>query len=222
MAVEATGLAKRFGATRALGGVDLAVASGSVYGLLGPNGAGKTTMVRILATLLAPDSGQARVLGHDVAADPGAVRRRIALAGQFVTVDDDLTSRENLVVLGRLAGLARRAAKDRAAELLAACGLEKPATQQVKTYSGGMRRRLDLAVGLLLRTSQAVMSIGSAVLFPLTLASNVFVAPRPCPAGCRRSSRPTRSATSSPPSAHSCTATPPPGNWPGCCSPQRR
>ena len=148
LAILATGLAKKFRSTQAVVSVDLAVASGTVYGLLGPNGAGKTTTVRILATLLAPDAGQAQVLGHDVMTQAGAVRRRIALAGQFATVDDDLTGRENLVLLGRLAGLARRAARARAAELLAAFGLEKPAARQVKTFSGGMRRRLDLAASL--------------------------------------------------------------------------
>ncbi|MBO0815827.1 MAG: ATP-binding cassette domain-containing protein [Actinobacteria bacterium] len=149
LAVEATGLVKRFGSTRALAGVDLAVAAGTVYGLLGPNGAGKTTTVRILATLIRPDSGRARVLGHDVAAEPGAVRRRIALAGQAATVDEDLTGRENLVFLARLAGLSRTAAKARASGLLAAFGLEKPASRPVRTYSGGMRRRLDLAASLI-------------------------------------------------------------------------
>ena len=150
-AVEATGLTKGFGGTPALTGVDLAVARGSIYGLLGPNGAGKTTTVRILATLLAPDGGSARVLGHDVATEAAAVRRRVALAGQFATVDDDLTGSENLVLLGRLAGLPRRAAKARAAGLLTAFGLERSAARQVKTFSGGMRRRLDLAASIITR-----------------------------------------------------------------------
>jgi ABC-2 type transport system ATP-binding protein len=151
LAIEATGLAKRFGPALAVAGVDLAVAAGTVYGLLGPNGAGKTTTVRILATLLAPDGGRARVLGHDVVREAAAVRRRIAVTGQFATVDDDLTGRENLVLLGRLAGLARRAARARAAELLAAFGLGKSASRQVKTFSGGMRRRLDLAASIIVR-----------------------------------------------------------------------
>ncbi len=151
LAVEAVGLVKSFGGTRAVSGVDLAVARGSIYGLLGPNGAGKTTTVRILATLLAPDGGRARVLGHDVVTDAANVRRRVALAAQFATVDDELTGWENLVLLGRLAGLARRAAKARAAGLLAAFGLEKAAAQQVKTFSGGMRRRLDLAASIVVR-----------------------------------------------------------------------
>ena len=151
LAIEAERLEKRFGDTWALAGVDLAVAPGTVYGLLGPNGAGKTTMVRILATLLAPDGGRARVAGHDVAAEPRLVRRAIALAGQSATVDEDLTGRENLVFMARLAGLRRAAAKARAAELLAAFGLEAAAARQVKAYSGGMRRRLDLAASLIAR-----------------------------------------------------------------------
>jgi ABC-2 type transport system ATP-binding protein len=148
-AVEAAGLVKRFGAARALDGVDLIVPAGTVYGLLGPNGAGKTTTVRILATLLAPDAGSARVLGRDVITEAHAVRRMIALAGQSATVDEDLTGRENLVFLGRLAGLGRRAARDRAAELLAGFGLEQAAGRQAKAFSGGMRRRLDLAASLI-------------------------------------------------------------------------
>jgi ABC-2 type transport system ATP-binding protein len=150
-AIEASALVRRFGADVALDGVDLAIPAGSVYGLLGPNGAGKTTTVRILATLLAPDSGYARVLGRDVVREAAAVRRRISLAGQAATVDDDLTGAENLVLLGRLAGLGRAAAKGRAAELLAALRLENAAARQVKAYSGGMRRRLDLAASVLVR-----------------------------------------------------------------------
>jgi ABC-2 type transport system ATP-binding protein len=150
-AVEASGLVKRFGTTRALDGADLVIAPGIVYGLLGPNGAGKTTTVRILATLLVPDGGTARVLGHDVAAEARSVRRRVALAGQAATVDDDLTGSENLVLVGRLAGLRWKAARARAAELLATFALEESAARQVKTYSGGMRRRLDLAASLVVR-----------------------------------------------------------------------
>jgi ABC-2 type transport system ATP-binding protein len=151
LAIEAERLEKRFGDKRALVGVNLAVPAGAVYGLLGPNGAGKTTTVRILATLLAPDGGRAWVAGHDVAAEPRSVRRAIALAGQAATVDEDLTGRENLVFLGWLAGLGRAAAKARAAGLLAAFGLEEAAARQVKAYSGGMRRRLDLAASLIVR-----------------------------------------------------------------------
>jgi ABC-2 type transport system ATP-binding protein len=151
LAIEAEGLEKSFGGRRALAGVDLAVGPGTVYGLLGPNGAGKTTMVRILATLLEPGGGRARVAGHDVATEPHLVRRAIALAGQSATVDEDLTGRENLVFLGRLAGLPRTAARARAAELLTTFGLLDAAARQARTYSGGMRRRLDLAASLITR-----------------------------------------------------------------------
>jgi ABC-2 type transport system ATP-binding protein len=150
-AIEAERLVKSFGGKRALAGVNLAIPAGTVYGLLGPNGAGKTTTVRILATLLAPDGGRAQVAGHDVASEPHLVRRAVALAGQAATVDDDLTGRENLVFLGRLAGLSRAAAKARAAELLAAFGLQEATARQAKAYSGGMRRRLDLAASLIAR-----------------------------------------------------------------------
>jgi ABC-2 type transport system ATP-binding protein len=149
LAIEARGLTKRFGATQALAGVDLAITRGSVYAVLGPNGAGKTTMVRILATLIAPDSGWARVLGEDVVGHAMKVRRRIAVTGQFATVDEDLTGWENLIFFGRLAGLPRAAARTRAADLLTWVGLEESARKQVKTFSGGMRRRLDLAASLI-------------------------------------------------------------------------
>jgi ABC-2 type transport system ATP-binding protein len=148
-AVQADGLRKRFGGTEALRCLDLTVAAGTVYGLLGPNGAGKTTTLRILATLLRPDGGRAVVLGHDVVQEAVAVRRRIALAGQAATVDEDLTGRENLLFLGRLSGLSRGGARTRAAALLEAFGLAGAAGKQVKTYSGGMRRRLDLAASFL-------------------------------------------------------------------------
>ncbi len=147
LAVDATGLVKRFGDTRAVDGLSLRVAAGSIYGLLGPNGAGKTTTVRLLATLLRPDDGRAVVLGHDVAREPEAVRRRISLTGQFASVDEDRTGAENLILLGRLLGLPQP--KARAAELLAAFDLGETATRQVKTYSGGQRRRLDIAASLL-------------------------------------------------------------------------
>jgi ABC-2 type transport system ATP-binding protein len=149
VAVAAEGLRKRFGASEALRGLDLTVTAGSIYGLLGANGAGKTTTVRILATLLRPDGGSAAVLGHDVVREAAAVRRRIALAGQAATVDDDLNGRENLVFLGRLSGLSRGGARARAAGLLEAFDLAGAAGKQVKTYSGGMRRRLDLAASFL-------------------------------------------------------------------------
>jgi ABC-2 type transport system ATP-binding protein len=149
VAVEAEGLRKRFGGTEAVCALDLTVAAGTIYGLLGPNGAGKTTTVRILATLLRPDGGRAVVLGHDVVREAAAVRRRITLAGQAATVDEDLTGRENLLFLGRLSGLSRHGARARAAGLLAAFDLAGAAGRQVKTYSGGMRRRLDLAASFL-------------------------------------------------------------------------
>jgi daunorubicin/doxorubicin transport system ATP-binding protein len=149
IAVEAEGLRKRFGATEALRGLSLTVAAGTIYGLLGPNGAGKSTTVRILATLLRPDGGRAAVLGHDLVRDAGSVRRRIALAGQAATVDEDLTGKENLLFLGRLCGLSRSGARARAAGLLEAFDLAGASAKQVKTYSGGMRRRLDLAASFL-------------------------------------------------------------------------
>ncbi len=176
LAVEAAGLVKSFGSTQAVTGVDLAVARGSIYGLLGPNGAGKTTTVRILATLLAPDGGRARVLGHDVVTDAAAVRRRVALAGQFATVDDDLTGWENLVLLGRLAGLARRAAKARAAGLLTAFGLEKSAARQVNTFSGGMRRRLDLATSIVVRADLFFLDEPTTGLDPASRAHGQVIA----------------------------------------------
>jgi len=148
LAIEATGLVKDFGSTRAVDGVDLAVRSGSVYGVLGPNGAGKTTTIRMLATLLRPDGGEARVLGHDIVSEADAVRGHVSLTGQLASVDEDLTGRENLVLLGRLLGLRRGAAKARAAELLDAFGLIDAAARLVKHYSGGMRRRLDIAASI--------------------------------------------------------------------------
>ena len=148
LAVEASGLEKSFGDTHAVAGVDLAVGAGSVYGVLGPNGAGKTTTIRILATLLAPDAGSARVLGHDVVEDGDAVRGLVSLTGQLASVDDDLTARENLILIGWLLGLKRPDAKTRADELLEAFGLADDAAKLVKNYSGGMRRRLDIAASL--------------------------------------------------------------------------
>jgi ABC-2 type transport system ATP-binding protein len=147
-AIETAGLVKHFGATRALDGVDLRVAQGTVYGLLGPNGAGKTTTIRILATLLQPTSGRATVLGHDVSREAAAVRKKVSLTGQFASVDEDLSGQENLVLVGRLLGLPWRAAKRRASELLEAFGLADAAGRQVLTYSGGERRRIDIAASL--------------------------------------------------------------------------
>ncbi len=148
LAIEASGLAKSFGDTRAVDGVDLAVRTGSVYGVLGPNGAGKTTTIRMLATLLRPDAGSARVLGHDIVEEADAVRGLVSLTGQLASVDEDLTGRENLMLLGRLLGLRRAHAKTRAAELLDAFGLGEAAGRLVKSYSGGMRRRLDIAASI--------------------------------------------------------------------------
>jgi ABC-2 type transport system ATP-binding protein len=148
LAIEASGLKKHFGDTRAVDGVDLAVGAGSVYGVLGPNGAGKTTTIRMLATLLRPDGGSARVLGHDVIEDGDAVRGLVALTGQLASVDEDLTGRENLILLGWLLGLRRPQAKARADELLEAFGLSDASAKLVKHYSGGMRRRLDIAASL--------------------------------------------------------------------------
>ncbi len=148
IAIETAGLAKAFGATRAVDGIDLVVRAGTVYGVLGPNGAGKTTTLRMLATLLRPSAGSARVLGHDIVADADAVRGAVSLTGQFASVDDELSGRENLVLLGRLLGLARRAADERAAELLDAFGLTDAADRLVRTFSGGMRRRLDIAASI--------------------------------------------------------------------------
>jgi ABC-2 type transport system ATP-binding protein len=148
IAIEAVGLAKHFGDTRAVDGLDLQVPTGSVYGVLGPNGAGKTTAIRVLATLLAPTAGSARVFGHDVVAEPEQVRSLVSLTGQFASVDEDLTGLENLVLLARLWGYDRVAARARAGDLLDAFGLAEAADRQVKTYSGGMRRRVDLAASI--------------------------------------------------------------------------
>jgi ABC-2 type transport system ATP-binding protein len=149
LAIEASDLVRTFGATRALDGVDLRVPAGTVYGLLGPNGAGKTTAVRVLATLLRPDGGEARVFGHDVVREADAVRGKVSLTGQYASVDEDLTGMENLVLLGRLLGHSKPGARERAARLLDAFGLSDAAERQVKKYSGGMRRRLDIAASIL-------------------------------------------------------------------------
>ncbi|MBO9570220.1 MAG: ATP-binding cassette domain-containing protein [Cellulomonas iranensis] len=148
LVIEAEGLTKRFGSTQALAGVDLVVPRGTVHGVLGPNGAGKTTAVRILSTLLTPDTGTARVNGLDVVRDAARVRRSIGLTGQYASVDEDLTGRQNLVLFGTLLDLGRTGARARAAELLAWFDLADAADRPAKTYSGGMRRRLDLAASL--------------------------------------------------------------------------
>jgi oleandomycin transport system ATP-binding protein len=152
-AIEAEGLTKRFGDTQALAGVDLAAREGTVLGVLGPNGAGKTTAVRVLATLQQPDGGTARVAGHDVVADPAAVRARIGLTGQYASVDEDLTGTQNLLLIGQLLGLRNAEARSRAAELLEWFDLSEAAGRIAKNYSGGMRRRLDLAASLVGRPS---------------------------------------------------------------------
>jgi ABC-2 type transport system ATP-binding protein len=151
LAIRAEGLTKQFGDVQALAGVDLAVPAGTVFGLLGPNGAGKTTAVRILTTILRPDGGRAEVLGLDVTAHPQAVREHIGLAGQFAAIDENLTGRENLQLVGRLAHLPKPVVRPRADELLERFGLSGAATRPARTYSGGMRRRLDLAAALVHR-----------------------------------------------------------------------
>jgi ABC-2 type transport system ATP-binding protein len=154
-AIEAEGLTKSFGDHQALRGVDLSVAAGTVCGLLGPNGAGKSTVVRILATLTSPDGGWARVAGHDVATRPDLVRRHVGLVGQNPAVDEKIAGRDNLRMFGRLQHLSERDARRRADELLDQFGLADAARRLVSTYSGGMRRRLDLAVSLI--TAPAVL-----------------------------------------------------------------
>ncbi|HUP87312.1 MAG TPA: ATP-binding cassette domain-containing protein [Acidimicrobiales bacterium] len=160
-AIEAEGLVKVYRSrkkeVRALDGLDLEVAEGTVLGLLGPNGAGKTTAVRILATLLKPDAGRATVAGYDVVREPDAIRRIIGLSGQYAAVDENLTGRENLFLVGRLTHQPRGGLKDRAADLLARFDLEDAADRTVKTYSGGMRRRLDLAAALVHRPPVLVL-----------------------------------------------------------------
>jgi ABC-2 type transport system ATP-binding protein len=147
-AIEAQGLVKVFGKHRAVDGVDLAIPKGAVYGFLGPNGAGKTTTIRVLATLLKPDGGSAKIFGHDLGKEGDAIRSRISLTGQYASIDEDLTGMENLVMMARLMGYGRREARVRASELLKAFGLEEAAKRQVKNYSGGMRRRIDIAASI--------------------------------------------------------------------------
>ena len=148
-AIEARGLVKHFGSTKAVDGVDLVVPTGTVYGVLGPNGAGKTTAVRMLATLLRPDAGQAKVFGHDVVTDSVAVRSLVGVTGQYASVDEDLSATENLIVFSRLLGKSRRASRQRASDLLEEFGLTAAAKRPLKEFSGGMRRRLDLAASLI-------------------------------------------------------------------------
>jgi ABC-2 type transport system ATP-binding protein len=156
LAVEAEGLVKTFGSTRALDGIDLQIPQGTVLGLLGPNGAGKTTAVRILSTLLRPDAGCAQVAGLDVLTDPHGVRGKIGLSGQYAAVDENLTGFENLYMIGRLYGMPRPRARARARVLISRFRLDEAAERTAKTYSGGMRRRLDLA-GALVANPEVVM-----------------------------------------------------------------
>ncbi|THF84649.1 ATP-binding cassette domain-containing protein [Cohnella fermenti] len=148
-AVEASGLVKLFGDNRAVDGVDLKVHAGTIYGVLGPNGAGKTTTIRMLATLLRPDGGSARIFGHDVTKESQVVRQLIGVTGQYASVDESLSATENLVIFSRLLGLGRAEAKRKAAELLEEFGLAEAAKRPLKNFSGGMRRRLDLAASLI-------------------------------------------------------------------------
>jgi len=150
-AVNASGITKSFGGHNALDHVDLAIETGSVFALLGPNGAGKTTMIRILATLVRPDSGSATVVGHDLLRDPDLVRGAISLTGQYAAVDDKLTGRENLEMMARLLHLGRRAARSRTGELLSTFDLADAADRRAGTYSGGLKRRLDLAISMIKR-----------------------------------------------------------------------
>lgn len=149
-AIEVSGLVKVFGETRAVDGVDLRVPAGAVYGLLGPNGAGKTTTARMLATLTRPTAGTARVFGHDIVEDPDTVRSLVSMTGQFASVDDDLTGLENMVMLARLLGFSWKDARIRGEDLLEAFGLTEAADRKVSTYSGGMRRRLDIAASIVI------------------------------------------------------------------------
>ncbi len=149
LAIEADGLVKVFGEQRAVDGVSLAVPRGAVYGVLGPNGAGKTTTIRMLATLMRPDGGSARIFGHDVVAEPTAVRSLVGVTGQYASVDEKLSATENLMIFSRLLGLSRRDARKRSADLLEEFGLTEVANKALENFSGGMRRRLDLAASLI-------------------------------------------------------------------------
>ncbi|SDX82914.1 ATP-binding cassette domain-containing protein [Paenibacillus sp. CF384] len=148
-AVEAHGLVKTFGDNRAVDGVDLQVRTGSIYGVLGPNGAGKTTTIRMLATLLRPDAGSARIFGHDVSKESQIVRQLIGVTGQYASVDESLSATENLIIFSRLLGLGRAESRRKAEELLEEFGLSEAAKRPLKNFSGGMRRRLDLAASLI-------------------------------------------------------------------------
>jgi ABC-2 type transport system ATP-binding protein len=170
LAIEANGLTKSFGRFRAVDGIDLAVPAGTVYAVLGPNGAGKTTTVRMLATLLRPDSGHARVFGFDVVRQATAVRSLIGVTGQYASVDEDLTAAENLTIFSRLLGLSKSQAKSKTEELLAEFGLEDAAGRTLKHFSGGMRRRLDLAASLISRPPLLFLDEPTTGLDPRTRA----------------------------------------------------
>ncbi|MBP2110665.1 ATP-binding cassette domain-containing protein [Paenibacillus silagei] len=148
-AIEAQGLVKIYGSNRAVDGVDLKVGTGMIYGVLGPNGAGKTTVIRMLATLLRPDAGSARIFGHDVAKEPQIVRQLIGVTGQYASVDESLSATENLIIFSRLHGLGRAESRSKASDLLEEFGLTEAAKRPLKNFSGGMRRRLDLAASLI-------------------------------------------------------------------------
>ncbi|TDQ40715.1 ATP-binding cassette domain-containing protein [Aureibacillus halotolerans] len=148
LAIEVKGLVKIFGEKRAVDGVDLSINKGMVYGFLGPNGAGKTTTIRMLATLLRPDEGEVRIFGHDLFTEADVIKQRISLTGQYASIDEDLTGFENLVMVSRLVGYTRQEAKVRARDLLHAFDLDDASAKQVKNYSGGMRRRIDIAASI--------------------------------------------------------------------------
>jgi ABC-2 type transport system ATP-binding protein len=169
-AVEARGLVKTFGENRAVDGVDLQVATGTVYGVLGPNGAGKTTTIRMLATLLRPDGGSATIFGHDVQREPQIVRQLIGVTGQYASVDETLSATENLVLFSRLLGLSRGDARRKASELLEEFGLTEAARRPLKNFSGGMRRRLDLAASLIARPPLIFLDEPTTGLDPRTRA----------------------------------------------------
>ncbi|MBM4520857.1 ATP-binding cassette domain-containing protein [Rhodococcus hoagii] len=169
-AIEAVGLVKTFGQQRAVDGVSLTVPTGAVYGVLGPNGAGKTTTVRMLATLLRPDGGEARIFGRDVVRESTAVRSLVGVTGQYASVDEDLTATENLVIFSRLLGLSRRDAKRKSTELLEEFGLTEAASKPLKNFSGGMRRRLDLAASLIARPPLLFLDEPTTGLDPRTRA----------------------------------------------------
>ncbi|MFI1919020.1 ATP-binding cassette domain-containing protein [Nocardia sp. NPDC020380] len=170
LAIEADDLVKVFGAQRAVDGVSLAVPRGAVYGVLGPNGAGKTTTIRMLATLLRPDGGSARIFGHDVVAEPTAVRSLVGVTGQYASVDEKLTATENLVIFSRLLGLSRSDSRAKAVELLEEFGLTEAANKPLENFSGGMRRRLDLAASLISRPPLLFLDEPTTGLDPRTRA----------------------------------------------------